>query len=52
MIREDQDMTPQDEELYRLGYADAIAGREQQLKLHPAYLGGYGDGLADKAEQS
>jgi hypothetical protein len=56
-------MTPQDEELYRLGYADALAGiaqrferarfselLAQQSNQLPAYLAGYRDGLADKTE--
>lgn len=42
-------MTPQDERMYRIGHADAMAGNAQQFLDHPAYLGGYRDGLADKA---
>jgi hypothetical protein len=48
MIQEDR-MTLQDEELYRLGYSHAMAGLDRRYP-YPAYLGGYRDGLADKAE--
>lgn len=45
-------MPPEDEKMYCLGYADAIADSAQQFEHHLAYLAGYRDGLADKADQS
>jgi hypothetical protein len=46
--REDSRMTQQDEKMYRLGYADAMAGSPRGFEHHLAYLAGYRDGLADK----
>jgi hypothetical protein len=43
-------MTQQDEKMYRLGYADAMAGTPRGFEHHLAYLAGYRDGLADKTE--
>jgi hypothetical protein len=48
--REDSRMTQQDEKMYRLGYADAMAGSPRGFEHHLAYLAGYRDGLADKTE--